>query len=78
MNFTAGELAQEIRKHIPDFECTFKPDFRQEIADSWSNSLDDTAARKEWGWQPQHDIVSMTEDMITRLTKRHLAGNLYR
>jgi len=70
MSFSAGELADEIKKHIPDFKCDFKPDFRQDIADSWPKSIDDSAAREEWGWNPSYDLSSMTKDMIEKLTKR--------
>jgi nucleoside-diphosphate-sugar epimerase len=78
MSFTVGELAAEIRKHIPDFEVTYQPDFRQKIADSWPLSLDDSAARKEWGWSPGHDIDAMTTDMLDKLRRRHAEGKLYR
>jgi nucleoside-diphosphate-sugar epimerase len=78
MSFTAGELAAEIRKHIPDFEVTYEPDFRQKIADSWPLSLDDSAARKEWGWSPGYDLDAMTTDMLDKLRKRHAEGKLYR
>jgi nucleoside-diphosphate-sugar epimerase len=78
MNFSAEELVREIKKHIPDFTCTYKPDFRQAIADSWPNSLDDTSAREEWGWKPQYDLASMTKDMLEKLEKRHRNGNLYK
>ncbi len=67
MSFTAGELADEIRKHIPEFTCSFEPDERQAIADSWPNSLDDSAARFEWGWRPSFDLAAMTEDILTTL-----------
>jgi nucleoside-diphosphate-sugar epimerase len=76
MSFSAGELADEIKKHIPDFKCEFKPDFRQAIADSWPKSIDDSAARKEWGWKPSYDLPSMTKDMIEKLSKRYENGNL--
>lgn len=78
MSFTAGELAAEIRKHIPDFEVTYKPDFRQKIADSWPLSLDDSAARAEWGWSPGYGLEAMTSDMLDKLRRRHAAGRLYR
>jgi nucleoside-diphosphate-sugar epimerase len=78
MSFTAGELAGAIRKHIPGFEVTYEPDFRQRIADSWPLSLDDSAARAEWGWSPDHDLESMTADMLARLRRRHAEGRLYR
>lgn len=76
MSFSAGELAESIRKHIPEFECTFEPDFRQQIADSWPSSLDDSAARAEWGWKPQYDLDAMTRDMLEVLGERHRAGKL--
>jgi len=70
MSFTAEELAAEIRKHIPGFVCTYEPDFRQQIADSWPCAVDDRAARDEWGWSPSHDLASMTADMIAKLRSR--------
>jgi nucleoside-diphosphate-sugar epimerase len=77
MSFSAGELAAAINKHIPEFEVSYEPDFRQKIADSWPQSLDDSAARREWGWNPSFNLEAMTKDMITKLTKRHAEGNLY-
>jgi nucleoside-diphosphate-sugar epimerase len=77
MRFSAGELAAEIKKHIPDFECEFEPDERQAIADSWPRSLDDSAARDEWGWQPEYDLAAMTAEMLDRLGQRHAEGRLY-
>jgi len=70
MSFSAGEIAAEIKKHIPEFEIDYKPDFRQEIADSWPKTIDDSLARQEWGWNPSFDLASMTKDMIKVLTKR--------
>jgi nucleoside-diphosphate-sugar epimerase len=77
MRFSAGELAAEIKKHIPGFECEFEPDERQAIADSWPRSLDDSAARREWGWQPHYDLAAMTVEMLDSLRKRHAEGRLY-
>ncbi len=74
MSFSAGELANEIRKHIPEFLCEYRPDFRQEIADSWPTSIDDNAARRDWGWSPSYDLNSMTKDMIKKLSSR-LSGH---
>ncbi len=74
MSFSAGELAAEIKKHIPAFICEYKPDSRQAIADSWPISIDDTAARQEWGWNPDFGLEKMTIDMLTVLEKRHAAG----
>jgi nucleoside-diphosphate-sugar epimerase len=74
MSFSPGELAAEIRKHIPEFRCEYAPDERQAIAESWPRSLDDSAARAEWGWDPQYDLARMTADMLTRLRERRRAG----
>lgn len=76
MSFSAGELAAEIKKYIPEFTCEYEPDFRQEIADSWPNSIDDSAAREEWGWEPSYDLAAMTKDMLDVLSKRHAEGKL--
>ena len=76
MSFSAGELAAEIKKHVPGFEVVYKPDFRQAIADSWPSSVDDSCARQEWGWKPSYDLSAMTKDMIERLRARHKAGKL--
>jgi nucleoside-diphosphate-sugar epimerase len=76
MSFSAGELASEIRKHIPGFEVTYAPDYRQAIADSWPESIDDSAAREEWGWRPDYDLARMTADMITVLRRRLEPGTL--
>jgi len=72
MSFSAGELAAEIKKHIPEFKVTYEPDFRQAIADSWPRSVDDSVARQEWGWSPEYDLERMTEDMIEKLTEKLL------
>jgi nucleoside-diphosphate-sugar epimerase len=77
MSFSAGELAAEIKKQIPEFVCEYKPDSRQAIADSWPRSLDDSAARVEWGWQPNYDLAAMTTDMLDKLSRRHAEGRLY-
>jgi len=66
MSFSAQELALEIQKHIP-LAITYKPDFRQAIADSWPKSLDDSWARTDWGWLPEIDLSKMTEDMLQNL-----------
>ena len=67
MSFTALELVEAIQKIIPNFECNFKPDHRQEIADSWPISVNDDAAREEWGWKPSFNLTSMTKDMLKNL-----------
>ncbi|MFW9969241.1 MAG: NAD-dependent epimerase/dehydratase family protein [Candidatus Odinarchaeota archaeon] len=75
-SFSAGELAAEIKKHIPKFTIDYKPDFRQQIADSWPKSIDDSTAREEWGWNPSYNLASMTKDMIEILSKRFKLGQL--
>ncbi|MCI6278009.1 MAG: L-threonine 3-dehydrogenase [Clostridium sp.] len=68
MSFEPNEIAAEIRKHIPGFEMSYDVDpVRQAIADSWPNSLDDSAARNEWGFENKYDLSSMTEDMLNKL-----------
>jgi nucleoside-diphosphate-sugar epimerase len=76
MSFTPGELAAEIRKHIPGFVCEYAPDFRQVIADSWPESINDSAAREEWNWKPSFNLATMTLDMLKALSKRHAEGDL--
>lgn len=71
MNFTPATLANEIRRHIPDFGIEYDVDpVRQAIADSWPDSLDDSAARQEWGWEPTYDLETMTGDMLDQLGAR--------
>ena len=74
MSFSAGDLAEAIRAHLPDFQCTYEPDERQQIADSWPESLDDRPARQEWGWTPDFDLAAMTGDMLRALGARLPAG----
>jgi nucleoside-diphosphate-sugar epimerase len=70
MNFTPKELAAAIRQHLPDFEISYAPDFRQQIADSWPSSIDDRHARHDWGWQPQYDLTQMVTEMLTALSAK--------
>ena len=67
MSFTPYELAQSIKNHIPDFKIKYKPDFRQAIADSWPNSIDDSRAREDWGWQSRYELKKTTEEMLGNL-----------
>jgi nucleoside-diphosphate-sugar epimerase len=64
MSFTPAEIATEIKKHIPNFEIIYKPDFRQAIADSWTESIDDSFARKDWNWNESYNLSKMTEVML--------------
>lgn len=61
------DVVAEIRKHIPEFTVTYKPDFRQAIAESWPQSIDDTVAQKDWGWKPEYDLAKMTNDMLQNI-----------
>ena len=71
MSFTPEELAAAIRVHVPGFEIEYEVDpVRQAIADSWPDSLDDGAARREWDWSPEYDLPSMTEEMLTELDRK--------
>ena len=67
MSFTPREIAAEISKHIPDFSISYHPDSRQQIADSWPQSFDDSSARTDWGWKHEFDLVKMTDDMLLHL-----------
>ena len=66
-SFTPAELSAEIKKHIPKFEISYSPDYRQAIADSWVSSMDDSPARNDWNWSPVYTLSKMTEDMIQNL-----------
>lgn len=74
MSFSPKELADEIRKFIPEFTINYAPDFRQKIADSWPRSIDDSSARNEWGWEPSYDLNRMAADMLENLELKHKAG----
>lgn len=67
MSFTPAEIANEIKKHYPNFSIQYNPDFRQEIADSWPGSIDDSAARADWGWNHSYGIKELVETMIKHL-----------
>lgn len=70
MSFTPKEIAASIQKHIPEFTIDYNPDFRQAIADSWPTSIDDSYARKDWGWQHDFDLEKMTAVMLENLAKK--------
>ena len=67
VSFTPTEIAGEIKKHIPSFSISYKPDFRQKIADSWPASIDDSFARNDWNWKHKFDLASMTNEMLENL-----------
>lgn len=67
MSFSPKEIAAEVKKHIPEFQMTYKPDYRQAIADSWPQSIDDSVARRDWGWKHEFDLQKMTADMFANL-----------
>ena len=68
ISFTAGELADKIAERIPGFTCDFIPDFRQKVADSWPDDVDDEAARNEWGWEANYDLGRMVDEMISNIS----------
>ena len=67
MSFSPEEIAASIKKHIPDFSMSYTPDYRQQIADSWPGSIDDSVARSDWGWKHEYELDNMTEDMLENL-----------
>lgn len=69
VSFTPREIAVEIQQHIPNFSISYKPDFRQKIADSWPASIDDSSAQKDWNWKHKFDLASMTVEMLENLKK---------
>lgn len=69
-SITPSQLSAEIRKHIPGFKISYKPDFRQQIADSWPQSVDDTIARMDWGYNDEYDLEKMTKIMLDEIRKK--------
>jgi len=70
LSFTAGELTDAIQERLPEFEATYEPDERQEIADSWPDTVDDSGAREHWGWDHEYDLDAMVEDMLDHLAAK--------
>ena len=69
MSFSPKEIAEEIKKHIPEFTITYEPDYRMEIAQSWPQSIDDSIAKKDWTWKPKFDLPAMANDMMKNLNR---------
>ena len=70
ISFSAEELAKVVSKKVPGFKCTYKPDQRQKIADSWPQTIDDSVARKDWNWKHEYDLDKMADDMLLNLKKK--------
>jgi nucleoside-diphosphate-sugar epimerase len=70
MSFTPAQLALEIQKHIPDFTISYAPDFRQALADSWPDSIDDSVARNDWGWKAFYDTPKLVDEMIREVGRK--------
>ncbi|HXS36956.1 MAG TPA: NAD-dependent epimerase/dehydratase family protein [Flavipsychrobacter sp.] len=70
MSFSPKEIAEAIRLHIPDFKISYAPDFRQQIANGWPQSIDDSAARNDWGWRNEFDLNKMTDEMLMHLKQK--------
>ncbi|WP_346881862.1 NAD-dependent epimerase/dehydratase family protein [uncultured Algibacter sp.] len=71
VSFTPRELADSIKKHIPDFEIEYKPDYRQDIANSWPKSINDSFAREQWGWKHNFKLDDITKEMIFQLDQKY-------
>ncbi len=75
MSFSPAEVAKSIQQHLPDFKINYKPDYRQTIADTWTNSINDNEAKKDWNWKPAYDLQKMTTVMIQELSKKYSTTN---
>ena len=75
ISFSPKEIVDEVKKFVPELEVTYAPDFRQKIADSWPKTIDDSDARKDWGWKHEYDLVKMTADMYEKLKARLSKGS---
>ncbi len=72
MSFNPEEITGSIQKYIPEFTISYEPDFRQAIADSWPQSIDDSEARADWGWKSKISLDEMTEIMLENLKEEYL------
>ncbi|MFH1470616.1 MAG: NAD-dependent epimerase/dehydratase family protein [Candidatus Micrarchaeota archaeon] len=70
MSFAPKDIYLELKKHVPDLKITYAPDSRQKIADSWPKVIDDSDAKKDWGWKPKYDLSAMTKDMFEHLKEK--------
>ncbi|GAB3330178.1 NAD-dependent epimerase/dehydratase family protein [Marivirga atlantica] len=71
ISFTPQQIFEEIKKHKPDFTISYNPDYRQKIADTWPNSIDDSRARADWNWKHQYDLAAMVQDILEQLPVYH-------
>lgn len=71
VSFSPKEIADEIKNHLPDFSVSYHPDYRQAIAQSWPQSIDDSVARKDWGWKPKYDLPALTAEMLKNVKKEN-------
>jgi nucleoside-diphosphate-sugar epimerase len=69
MSFSPKEIAAEIQKLIPEFTISYQPDYRQTIAESWPQSIDDSVASADWGWKAEYSLEAMVKDMMEHLVK---------
>jgi nucleoside-diphosphate-sugar epimerase len=76
LSFSAAHLADVVRDRSPGFSVTYEPDFRQAIADSWPDSMDDSRATQDWGWEAEWSLERLADDMFTRLRRRKETGQL--
>jgi nucleoside-diphosphate-sugar epimerase len=74
LSFTPKDIANEIQKYVKDFIISYNPDFRQQIADTWPRSIDDSVAKKDWNWSPKFDLKKMSDEMMTQLGKKYAAS----
>lgn len=75
MSFTPEELVCEVSKHVPDLRVTYKPDSRQNIADSWPQVFDDSEAREDWKWKPNYDLTKLVDVMISDVRQNYIENN---
>jgi nucleoside-diphosphate-sugar epimerase len=68
ISFSPKKIAAAIKQHLPEFEISYKPDYRQTIAESWPQSIDDTNANNDWGWKPEYDLEKLSSDMLKNLS----------